>query len=235
MRIWLLIIGCWLANSCYATVVPQDTLLLVHETEVQEAVVPDPKTLSGFEKDPDYNYYEDQARDSRSIREIFNEFLRRMWLRLWDVEITETQSNVTFWIVLGAAILVLIAMLVYFKPGWFYIDQKRKPDYQVDDETIYGVDFDRMIREALSSGNYTDAIRWRYLQLLKKLQEKELIAWDPNKTVNEYVAMFKNVELKPRFKELSFLFLYFRYGNFEARKSQYDEVDRLSSEISQRL
>ena len=108
-------------------------------------------------------------------------------------------------------------------------------DFQVEDEDIYALNFEKLIKESLDSGRFSDAIRWTYLLTLKELHERQLISWDPFKTVIEYTNELKRTDLKQDFKNLSQQFLYYRYGNFDATHDTYSAFSVLSNSITGRL
>ena len=108
-------------------------------------------------------------------------------------------------------------------------------DFDVENENIHELDFDRLINDALQSGQYAMAIRWNYLQTLKALHSKELISWDAHKTVIEYVYEVKRPEIKSDFKEASQQFLYYRYGNFEASREDWEEFILLTNHIMKQI
>ena len=48
---------------------------------------------------------------------------------------------------------------------------KNKLPYEVEEDTIYGVDFSGGIADALSRSDYREAVRLLYLQTLKQLSD----------------------------------------------------------------
>lgn len=106
--------------------------------------------------------------------------------------------------------------------------------YEVTADTIYGVDFDTDIRQAISQGNYKEAVRLVYLQTLRNLSDRELIFWELYKTPTEYIYELKEEDLRIPFRQLTNRFLEVRYGNFQATQRTYDQVsalrDRMVSE-----
>lgn len=95
--------------------------------------------------------------------------------------------------------------------------------YYSEKETIHGRDFRKEIEAAVGKEDFKLAIRLYYLRTLKTLSEKNLIAWQPNKTNRSYFH-----ELKPAiqrdFGSLTDAFEYSWYGNFEVGKSDFDEI-----------
>lgn len=221
--------------SCPATMATgQDTIQWQHDRSPISLVEPDQAVYQKFKENPKYDYYHLKPKAPDEEENFFERLLRRLfeWLatKTSDPE-NEEKIDYTFFII-GAILLVGLFILLYiYQPALFFRNKSRKQDYSVEDDSIYGWDFDRLISNALKDGEYSHAIRWRYLKTLKVMEDKELISWDPNKTVIEYTYEIKNADIKEVFKELSWHFLYFRYGNFEATKVHYQEVDQLATRI----
>jgi uncharacterized membrane protein len=212
-----------------------DTLnsVIPKETKIIDSVSFDAKTYDQLKKDKQYDYYHLKPEHSffDSIIEALN-----TWLSLHlNLHIGLKGVKTIFWIITILVLLAILVILYLYKPSLFYINRKKKHDFEIEDEDINSTDFEKLIKEAYNSGQYSDAIRWTYLLTLKRLYQKELISWDANKTVNEYVYELKKIDLKPDFKELSQLFLYYRYGNFEASKDAFDSFTALSNNIIKRL
>lgn len=208
-----------------------------YATEPVERVAPDGKQYEKFKNDSDYDYYREKLKTPESenfIERALREFLE--WLFRKGLNTTAgSPSSITFLIV-GLLLLAGLVLILYiYKPSLFFRNKGSGVDYRVEDDTIHGWDFDQLIAGALRDCEYNHAIRWKYLQVLKTLEDKEQIKWNPNKTVIEYSYELKNKEIKEAFKELSWIFLYFRYGNFEASEQHYNEADRLASEIFKAL
>jgi hypothetical protein len=202
---------------------PKDTVSL-------EAVSFDAAVYGELKAQKKFNYYNQQPDEPNWRQKLYERIFR--WLsRHFHPGITKTQYN---GILIGALIIVLILVIVFlyiFKPSLFYINRKQKSAYSLEDEDIGGLNFERLIRKALEDGEYAEAIRWRYLSVLKVLNERELISFDPNKTVNEYVYELKRTDMKTGFRNLSRQFIYYRYGNGIATREIFDRFQELSKTI----
>ena len=229
----LLFLFCLFGLSLPATEV-DNTPLSQRENRSVQPVKINPAEYKKFKEDKAYDYYSTRIEKSSFIEQMQRELSR--WLtRNVDPNITKKQVSIWFWIILGV-ILLFIAWVIYrYKPGFFYINTKNKVGFQVEDEDIHALDFQTLIKEALNSGNYSEAIRLNYLQTLKALHEKELLSWDANKTVNEYVHELIRPDLKADFKVLSLQFAYYRYGNGDASEEIFSLLSDLSRKITNRL
>ena len=212
-----------------------DTLNLIpKETKLLDPIGFDQKTYKQFKNDKAYDYYQIKP-EGRSFFDTMAEAFF-IWLRKnVNPNITFKQVKITLWIITGIVVIIILFLIYYYRPSLFYINRKKKIDFLVEDEDIHTLDFDELIKEALNSGRFSDAIRWIYLLTLKELHERQHISWDPFKTVIEYTYELKRTDLKPDFKNLSLQFLYYRYGNFDATQDTCSTFSALSNSIIRRL
>ena len=104
---------------------------------------------------------------------------------------------------------------------------KNKLPYEIEEDTIYGVDFPGGIADALSRSDYREAVRLLYLQTLKQLSDGKRIDWQLYKTPTQYIY---EVRL-PAFRQMTSHFLRVRYGNFEATETLFHAMRDLQKEV----
>ena len=73
------------------------------------------------------------------------------------------------------------------------------------------------------AGDYRSAVRYQFLFILKKLSDKKLINWNPEKTNKDYAAELKAPHLKNDFSNLSYIFDYVWYGEFSIEEQSYQK------------
>lgn len=213
---------------------------------MSDTLVIDSVQITQWQSQRDFDYNRELVGDDmtfyewliQKIRELMGEIFGQMW-------------NSTF----GTMLLVLLALLVLGLIG-LYLWRKhpglfqRKDSMQNEDaegeDTIYGVDFEADIRQAVSHEDWREAIRLCYLQALKALSDEGRIDWQPFKTPTQYVYEFEassslasvpdNLTVgaanPAAFRTLTAHFLRVRYGNFNATRELYDEVCRLRKEVN---
>ncbi|MCC8146690.1 MAG: hypothetical protein LIO93_09715 [Bacteroidales bacterium] len=195
----------------------------------------DQEKYNNFKSQKKFDYYQQfKEDDSRWLNDLERKLYR--WLKEhFSPNLTKKQfDNV---LLFGAILfLVLLVVILYiYKPSLFYLERKKKLDYRIEDEEIENLNLDKLISQALENEEYAKAVRWKYLKVLQALNEKELISFDPNKTVNEYVYEITRNDLRADFKELSRRFAYYRYGNGEASLVVFNEFDELSTKFLNRF
>ena len=134
--------------------------------------------------------------------------------------------TVLLWTVAIAFVLFILYRL-FLAEGVF----KRKPksakaEAEVEEEIItHESDFDALIRQALQSGNYRQAVRYQYLRTLHLLAEKNMVQLAPDKTNFQYVSEIANRSHQQPFASLTLNYEYVWYGEFEIDKNIYDKIE----------
>ena len=114
-------------------------------------------------------------------------------------------------------IYLIVKAIMNDEGQWIFgrSSDKKVIHYDEIEKNLQLVDFEKLIKEALKSGENRLAIRYHYLWLLKKLAEKGTIDWDVEKTNSDYLYEIKSEKLKTEFAYLSYLYNYIWYGEFE--------------------
>ncbi|REC59680.1 DUF4129 domain-containing protein [Chryseobacterium pennae] len=130
-------------------------------------------------------------------------------------------------------VIILVGFLLYFiikyiigKDGNFIFGKKNKRlDLNVEElhENIHEINFPESISTFEHTGDYRSAVRYQFLFILKKLSDKKLINWNPEKTNKDYVAELKVPNLKSEFSDLSYIFDYVWYGEFNIDEQSYQK------------
>lgn len=134
-----------------------------------------------------------------------------------------------FAIILGGLVLYfLIRFLVNKNGNFFFGKKKQKFDIANQDiqENIHEINFPQTIENYESQKDFRSAVRYRFLFVLKKLADKNLLNWNPEKTNKDYLAELKNSNLKENFGELIYIFDYVWYGEFEVTESDYSSFKK---------
>ncbi|WP_223598583.1 DUF4129 domain-containing protein [Chryseobacterium sp. GVT01B] len=129
--------------------------------------------------------------------------------------------------------IILVGFLLYFiikyimgKDGNFLFGKKNKKlDLNVQElrENIHEINFPESIAKFEMAGDYRSAVRYQFLFILKKLSDKKLINWNPEKTNKDYAVELKAPHLKNDFSDLSYIFDYVWYGEFSIEEQSYQK------------
>ncbi|MDR3269735.1 MAG: DUF4129 domain-containing protein [Tannerella sp.] len=198
---------------------PADTLLY------------DTAKIAEYQADKRFDY-NSQLRDPEvDLIEMLTRWLSRYLDRFFGAEMT---GSITAWF-LVAFFALAVGLAVYFvykkRPELFTREKKNPLPYGIEEENIYGIDFEKELAAALAAGDFRMAIRVLYLQTLRFIADKQWIDWQIYKTPTEYTYELKPVALKASFRDFTNRFLQVRYGNFKATREWFDTMRRLQDEL----
>lgn len=196
-------------------------------TVPSDTLVCDTTLLAAWRADDAFRYDRELLMPDMNLFQWFSR-----WVSEWLHSIFGGQSAGQYsgFLLIGAVILLLLLLcwFIYRKhPGLFVRSRKDALPYTVTEDSIYGIDFERSIGEALARADYQEAVRWVYLQTLRWLSDAGRIDWQLYKTPTQYIY-----ELRlPAFRSLTQHFLRVRYGNFVATEALYREVCALQEQV----
>lgn len=96
--------------------------------------------------------------------------------------------------------------------------------YSEFQENIHEIDFGGEINKAINTGNYRLAVRLFYLQTLKKLNDNNMISWQPEKTNQTYIAEIRDLVKQQQFIVLTARFEFIWYGEFFIDAEAFDHI-----------
>ena len=103
-------------------------------------------------------------------------------------------------------------------------------------EDIKELEIDRLLREAMTSGNYRLVIRMYFLGLLQKLDEDGFIIWKKDKTNRDYLSeLFSKAHFFEEVKSLTFAYEEVWYGDHNLHTHTYEEIILSFKKINEKL
>lgn len=183
----------------------------------------DTAVLNTWRADDNYDYAREMVQSDFSLREWIYMHIDYLFSRIFGSRFYS--DNVTFiWCSVGIVLIAAVAAFIYYKkPALFGRGGKTVQEYEVTEDTIYGIDFPEKIALAMERHDYREAVRLTYLYALKELSDAGRIDWQPYKTPSQYTAEIRISE----FRTFSNHFLHVRYGNFSATEELAYEMQRL--------
>jgi hypothetical protein len=107
---------------------------------------------------------------------------------------------------------------------------------EVEEEVITSEsDLESLIKQALQTGNYRLAVRYRYLQTLYKLADKKMVELAVDKTNNQYVREISNRDQQNDFAALTLNYEYVWYGEFDIEANIYRRIENGFSQFNNKL
>jgi len=218
--------------------------LLQHNYKTENTVFP--KTFSkDFQKkytDDDFNY--DISKPKESIWQKIKKKLAEIIAKIFS---GKKGNNTEYLFLMFLRVLAIIAIggLLYIivryimeRQGTWILSKKGKtlnPEAQTITENIHELDLPALIRKYEESGKYRYAIRYHFLLLLKKMTDKKIIQWDPEKTNGEYLRKIQGTTLYPEYRKLFYIFDHIWYGERNISQSEYEKYKQNFQQIFDKL
>ncbi|MFM2213404.1 MAG: hypothetical protein RL427_667 [Bacteroidota bacterium] len=233
----------------------QDTLTVVkkeqhHYTEKdiktdRESVLTAPKFKTNLKSK--YNGSDYQYEVKVSGKSLWDRFIE--WLAYWfkkifglnDLEKSKNYAEITLKIIaclIVIYVIYLIVKVILNKEGqWVFGKSTTKKIIHDDaiEKNLIHVDFEKLIKDTLKSGNHRLVVRYYYLWVLKNLSEQSIIEWHAEKTNTDYIYEIQSADLKTEFQYLSYLYNYIWYGEFEITEATFEHAKKAFEHTIQSL
>ena len=95
-----------------------------------------------------------------------------------------------------------------------------------EEELVKNEDLPELIRNAVKNGQFRLAVRYYYLNELRKLDQLNLIDYAFQKTNRDYSTEIENENLRKHFLEISKLYEFIWYGSFAVSERDYRLVEK---------
>lgn len=191
------------------------------------------KALEKYKKDSNFNYEEVKKEPTileKTIDWIYTQLIRLVSWLMGDRYATGIVSFI-FKAIPYLALLILLFLITKF---FLKINTKNltettntKKHYVKlisEEELITKANLTQLITKAIEAKNYRLAIRYQYINLIKKLKEKEIITWQQQKTNEDYSKEISNIPLKNKFNKLTHLYDFIWFGNFKITENAYQKT-----------
>lgn len=198
-----------------------------------DTLVCDTLRVAYWQSQPAYDYNRELVTPELDVWGWLSAKLGKLLSAVFGSRFAEEYTGLVL-LCLTAVMLVFLLWILYKKHPELFVRLSRRSAvaYSVHEDTIYGVDFQQEIANALQRQDYREAVRLLYLQTLKQLSDAEKIDWQLYKTPTEYIYELKADSPRASFRELTNRFLRVRYGNFEATAPLFQEMQALQTEIA---
>lgn len=192
-----------------------------------DTLVCDSAQIAVWQSDSNFDYGRELLSQDETLMDLFQRWMNKLLREIFGSAFADNYA-VYIWIGIFVVLILLLFWFLYTKkPELFKRRGKKSTLYSIEDDTIYGIDFPKMITEMLVARDYKEAIRLLYLQTLKDLSDGNRIDWQLYKTPTQYIYEFR----EPAFRQLTNHFLRVRYGNFEATASLFEQMQTLQEDI----
>ena len=132
------------------------------------------------------------------------------------------------YIILGIVLFILLKLFLKVNLKSSSIISKNNPVVSIteEEELIKSKDISKLIQQASQQKNYRLAVRYYYLNVLKQLENKELIIWEQQKTNEDYIKEISQKNIQHSFTNLTRLYDFVWYGNFVINETEFARVEQ---------
>lgn len=181
--------------------------------------VPD-SVVKRMQNDPDFRYANDSSywqQQKKSEPGAFAKFL--------DKIARSTFLKIILYLALAIGIIFAIYQVMVAN-NFFIISgkRKRKPAGESDADDMSFENLDERILHEVNNGNYRQAVRYMYLKTLKLLSEYNFITLHAKSTNQDYVRQMNNHRGLLQFRQLTRIYEYVWYGEFDPSASQFEII-----------
>ncbi len=233
---------CSLLLLLFWPVMGQDSLQYDQRSEVYPVKF-DTEKLSDYQSDPAFNYKLNQT-DSNWVADFWN-WLNYLWNSFWKnwfdgIELGSwvvVVVQILKYVFVGGVIALIIWLFIRLNPGRAFIKPNSPPEVLLTEEAelMQRQDLEKLISEALKTGDYRLAIRYSYLFILQQLRERELINYQVDKTNQDYRVELQSTAFASEFNQASGLYDVIWYGDFHIEVAQYKQVQKAFQHLQNRL
>lgn len=131
-------------------------------------------------------------------------------------------------LLLGFVLYLVISYFVSVEGNFIFKKKNRlvKIDSEDITENIHEINFSEKILQSEKSKDFRTAIRYQFLNVLKKLSDKRMIDWNTDKTNHDYLKEITQEKTKSFFSEMLYIFEYVWYGEFEIDEEAYQHFKK---------
>lgn len=225
------ILPIWGSTVIVPTILKDSAAVLIDSSDVEQV-----HFNKNFKENYDDNsFIYDEVAPVKSLGERFQEWIAEWLKKHFDVQDSARAMTILDYavniiaVILILVVIYLIAKAILNKEGTWIFGAKSDANlirYDEIERNLHLVDFEKLIKQSIQSGEQRLSIRYYYLFLLKKLSEKELIEWDVEKTNSDYIYEIKSPQLKANFEYLSYLYNYIWYGEFDISQQEFEKAKK---------
>ncbi|MFP4543519.1 MAG: DUF4129 domain-containing protein [Candidatus Kapaibacterium sp.] len=213
----------------FAHVLPADTTDQITDIPIDSSKIeiksPDINKLEQHKAELRDNYFGEPLEEDL-IEKLKKEFM--LWLQRFFFGKGRTVWDILGLMVVIAVIILIIYLIASGKVPWI-LKHKELPGGKTiagDIQDIKKTNLNSLLKQALEEQNYREAVRYRFLIVLKQLNQDGHIEWMPDKTNTEYLKEIKDPALKDSFGKICYVFEHVWYGGFSVSGEIYLRIDR---------
>lgn len=195
----------------------------------------DSNAIEKYNAIKDFNYVEEQLEAAPSFFERILKWAGHQFLRLLEWIFGIKYASGIFakillalpYIIAGIVLLLLLKFFLKVNSSSLISSSKNRTIVSIteEEEFIKSKDLLTLVELAIENKNYRLAVRYYYLNILKQLENKELIIWEQQKTNEDYIHEITPQNIQKSFVNLTRLYDFVWYGNFIINDVEFARVE----------
>jgi len=190
--------------------------------------------IAELKTDPSFDYLNKVENDSwwtkfkRWINLQYQQFIDWLFGDYQAYEFVAIFLKILPYLLLAGFIALVVWLFIKLNPGRSFLKEQQAPHVFLNEEEniVQSENIGELIASAVKDGDFRLAIRYYYLQLLRQLNQKELIKYEFQKTNSEYLSEINSENLKLQLKKAMRLYDFIWYGNFSLSEPDFHLAQR---------
>lgn len=209
------------------------------QTQTEDEQIFDKQKLNDFKSNPDYAY--DKDINESSLWTDFKEWLFSVLKKLFNIDDSSGFWERFFDLLPYLSILLFFAIFVWYliryNTGSQIMRQhdRTKVTLTEEEELLMKKNLQELAENAIKNEEYRMAVRYLYLDCIKRLDMKRIIRFTNDKTNYDYIKEIKFKEVSNRFKSLTISYEQVWYGHITFNQVYYTKLYEYFKEFHLKL
>ncbi len=226
----------------------QDSLSVSEEIQIDKTKDLKPlsfnrEKIEELKQDEAFNYLQAQEKESwwsrfkSWVNAKLNDFLSWMFGDYSPGGIVAIIISVLPFLLLLGFFALVIWLFSRLNPGRKILKSPANSEVFIseEEELIKGEDLPQLMKEAVKNGNFRLAVRYYYLNELRKMDELKIIDYQYQKTNHEYFGEIEDQALKTEFILITRFYEFIWYGSFKVSEEDFRIAEKEFQKIEHTL
>lgn len=222
--------------SCFGNIfpqaadsIPEDKVIRYDNSKDLNPVKFDKTKIESYRSQKDFDYINSIEQDNwwtrfkKWVSAKYNQFIN--WL-LGDYK----ANSILSFIIAALPFLLLLLLLGLIawlfsrlNPGGKVLQEPKKSTVFLseEEELVKSEDLPALMKEAIKNAQFRLAVRYYYLNELRKLDELNIISYEYQKTNRDYYNEIDNEKIRQHFSEITKLYEFIWYGSFQVSEKDF--------------
>ncbi|MCH4822827.1 DUF4129 domain-containing protein [Gramella lutea] len=225
----------------FGNVFPQEKDSIIEKKEISydqssglSPIEFDQEKIEAYKTQKEFDYLQNTENESWWTR--FKKWLNAKYQQFMNWLFGDYEPNSVLALIISIVpfilLLVLLGLVAWLfsrlNPGGRMLQQPKTSDVFLteEEELVKKEDLPKLIKKAVNNGEFRLAVRYYYLDELRKLDELRLIDYKFQKTNKDYSEEIEDYVIGKHFYEISKLYEFIWYGSFQVSEADYRKIEK---------